>query len=132
MNQTNHKIMPVMMAPQPRPSDRFRLQLWHGGVLAGICVLAAIPAFAAADPARASIGEVLIRWMPLLLKGFVFNVIISVSAMAIGTLTGAALGLGQISLNRWVRNSPGSSRSFFATRRGWYCCSSQCSCCRSN
>jgi len=113
MNQTNHRIMPVIMAPQPRPSDRFQLQLWHGGVLAGICVLAAIPAFAAADPERASIGEILVRWMPLLLKGFVFNVIISISAMAIGTLSGAALGLGQISLNRWVQKFAWIVTQFF-------------------
>jgi len=113
MNQTKHKIMPVMMAPQPRPSDRFSLQPWHGVVLASICVLASIPVFAAGDPARASIGEILIRWMPLLLKGFVFNVIISISAMAIGTLTGAALGLGQISLNRGVQKSTWFVTQFF-------------------
>ena len=44
------------------------------------------------------------RWMPFLLKsGFFFNVLISVLAMAIGTLAGAALGLAQISLHRPVR-----------------------------
>jgi len=42
--------------------------------------------------------------MPFLLsEGFLLNVLISVFAMLIGTLMGAALGLGQISLNKWVR-----------------------------
>lgn len=48
--------------------------------------------------------ETLLRWMPFLLKsGFLFNVLISFFAMMIGTALGAALGLGQISLNPAVR-----------------------------
>ncbi|MDE2791299.1 MAG: amino acid ABC transporter permease [Paracoccaceae bacterium] len=44
------------------------------------------------------------RWMPFLIKsGFLFNVLISVLAMAIGTVAGAMLGLAQISLYRPVR-----------------------------
>jgi len=62
--------------------------------------------------------ETLFRWLPFLIKsGFLFNILISFFAMAIGTVLGAALGLGQISLNpavRWTakfmtqafRNSP--------------------------
>ena len=42
--------------------------------------------------------------MPFLIwSGFFFNVLISVLAMAIGTVVGAALGLAQISLNPVVR-----------------------------
>lgn len=48
--------------------------------------------------------EALWRWMPFLLwSGFFFNVLISVLAMAIGTVAGAALGLGQISPNKALR-----------------------------
>ena len=48
--------------------------------------------------------DALWRWMPFLLwSGFVFNVLISVLAMAIGTIAGAALGLAQISLSRPIR-----------------------------
>ena len=44
------------------------------------------------------------RWMPFLLwSGFLFNVLISVLAMLIGTTAGAALGLAQISPNRPLR-----------------------------
>jgi len=44
------------------------------------------------------------RWAPFLVwSGFFFNVLISVLAMAAGTIAGAALGLAQISLSRPVR-----------------------------
>lgn len=44
------------------------------------------------------------RWSPFLLwSGFFFNVLISVLAMLIGTVFGAALGLGQISPSGWLR-----------------------------
>ena len=46
----------------------------------------------------------LFKWMWLLISsGFLFNVLISFFAMAIGTALGAALGLAQISLNPVVR-----------------------------
>jgi len=113
MNTKPHKILPVMMAPKPRPDDRFRLQRWHGFALLAVLITASIPAFAATDPARASMFEVLQRWMPLLLKGFVFNIIISISAMAIGTMAGAVLGLGQISLSAPVRKVSWLITQFF-------------------
>lgn len=115
MNKQTHKIMPVMMlTPKPRPDDRFQLRPWHGLALIVICIVASIPAaFAATDPDRASMWEILVRWMPLLLKGFIFNVIISISAMALGTLTGAALGLGQVSLNPIVQKFSWITTQFF-------------------
>jgi polar amino acid transport system permease protein len=114
MNTQNHKILPVMMAPRSRPDDRFHLQPWHGAALVTLCFIVTIPAaFAATDPGRASVFETLIRWMPLLLKGFIFNIIISILAMAIGSLAGAALGLGQISLNPYVRKFTWVVTQFF-------------------
>lgn len=48
--------------------------------------------------------DALYRWIPFLIsRGFLFNIIISFLAMAIGTSLGVALGLGQISLNPVVR-----------------------------
>ncbi|WP_200832618.1 amino acid ABC transporter permease [Candidatus Halocynthiibacter alkanivorans] len=113
MNKTNPKIMPVMMAPRARATDPIRLKAWHGAALAAFVVLVSIPAFAQADGARDSVFTALARWMPLLLKGFIFNVVISISAMAIGTLAGAALGLGQISLSSWVRKTSWFVTQFF-------------------
>jgi len=44
------------------------------------------------------------KWLPFLLtKGFFFNVLISLVTMAIGTLAGVVLGLGQISPLRAIR-----------------------------
>ncbi len=44
------------------------------------------------------------KWLPFLLtKGFFFNVLISLVTMAIGTLAGVVLGLGQISPLRVIR-----------------------------
>jgi polar amino acid transport system permease protein len=67
--------------------------------------------------AKASATEVLIRWAPLLLWGFAFNIIISLAAMAVGTVAGLPVGIAQLSdwrPVRWVaravtqlfRNSP--------------------------
>jgi polar amino acid transport system permease protein len=46
---------------------------------------------------KASAGEVLIRWMPLLLWGFTFNILISIAAMAVGTVAGVPVGIAQLS-----------------------------------
>ena len=61
-------------------------------------------AYAQSRYSTAEAFDALWRWMPFLVKsGFFFNVLISLLAMAIGTVAGAALGLGQISLFRPVR-----------------------------
>lgn len=80
---------------------------------------------AANDPARPSIIEVLLKWAPLIGAGFLFNIAVSIASMAIGTLTGTLLGLGQISLSptiakiswfltQFFRNSPWLVLLFFA------------------
>ena len=107
--------LPVMLPPNPRQTAfaKPRLKLWHGLVIVAICLFSTTAAHAASEPARMSVLEILMRWMPLLLKGFVFNLIISISAMAIGTLAGAALGLGQISLHGWIRKIAWIVTQFF-------------------
>ncbi len=52
---------------------------------------------------RASALEVLIRWAPLLLWGFGFNILISIMAMAIGTVAGVPVGIAQLSRFKVVR-----------------------------
>ena len=97
--------LPVMLPAQVKSAGRFsiRLEPWHGLLLLMICISSATVGFAQSGPVKAPIFEVLIRWMPLLLTGFVFNLVISFLAMGIGTAVGAALGLGQISPNPWLR-----------------------------
>jgi len=104
--------LPVMMPVAPRQPEPFlRLSLWHAVPIAALTIIAASLAFAAADDTRLSPLAVLANWIPLLLQGFVFNLAISVSAMALGTVVGAMLGLGQISPIRLM-----SSSSWFVTQ----------------
>lgn len=78
-------------------------------------ILAAGPTVAlAADAARSEPGfSALFKWLPLLLTGFAVDVGISVAAMAIGTLLGALLGIGQISQRGWVRSPAMWTTQFF-------------------
>lgn len=72
-----------------------------------------------------SIITILVKWTPLLFKGFLFNILISFMSMLIGTLAGTVLGLMQISLllpvrvgswavTQFFRNSPWLVLLFFA------------------
>ena len=68
-------------------------------------------------PVKSSASEVLVRWAPLLLWGFGFNIVISLLAMAVGTVAGVPVGIAQLSriaplrvgariLTQLFRNSP--------------------------
>lgn len=118
--------MPVLLAFDKRKQGaKFQLKLWHGIALFGFCMLSSSYVFADNAQERASALSILIKWMPLLLTGFVFNIIISFCAMALGTIVGTVLGLGQISIipavkgSSWVvtqffRNAPWLVLLFFA------------------
>jgi polar amino acid transport system permease protein len=71
-----------------------------------VAVVALWPLTAAAqgrDYTTADAFEALWRWMPFLVfSGFVFTILISFMTMAIGTVLGVFLGLGQISPNRVI------------------------------
>ena len=46
------------------------------------------------------------RWLPfLMLHGFLFNIIISVLTMLVGTIAGIFLGLGQVSPKYWIQRT---------------------------
>lgn len=120
-------ILPVLLPFKSSTDGSFDLRpkLWHGVVLFAVCLLTSTISYAQSAPAKISILDALLRWMPLLLQGFVFNLVISILAMAIGTAAGAALGLGQISPNlalrktcwfvtQFFRNSPWLVLLFFA------------------
>jgi polar amino acid transport system permease protein len=97
---------------------RLELEAWHGFVLFAVflLVMGAAEAQSGGDPDRSPIAT-LIRWIPVILwangNGFVLNLIISFLAMAIGTVAGAALGLGQISIHKPVRVICWSVTQFF-------------------
>jgi polar amino acid transport system permease protein len=86
---------------------------WHGGGIIVLLVLASGVAEAATeDPDRAPIST-LMRWLPLLLKGFSLNLLISFLAMALGTAAGLALGLLQVSIHSPVRAVAWALTQFF-------------------
>jgi polar amino acid transport system permease protein len=66
-----------------------------------------------APAAKPTVLELLVKWTPLLAQGFLFNLAISVGAMALGTVAGALLGLARISLLAPVRGSSWLIMQFF-------------------
>jgi polar amino acid transport system permease protein len=60
-----------------------------------------------------SVFATLIRWTPLIARGFALNLAISFLAMTIGTVAGVALGLARISLMAPVRGSAWITVQFF-------------------
>lgn len=93
--------------------EPFRIKLWHGLALFGFCLLSSNYVFADDAQTQESALGVLLKWMPLLLSGFLFNIIISFCSMALGTIVGTALGLGQISLIPVVKSSSWWVTQFF-------------------
>ncbi len=106
--------LPVMLPVKPRAREPFSgLKPWHVFPIALLAIIVPWLAFAQSDGESHTPFAVLLNWAPLLLKGFVFNLVISVSAMALGTVVGAILGLGQISLFAVTRGSSWFVTQFF-------------------
>lgn len=57
--------------------------------------------------------QTLFKWTPFILEGFALNILISIFAMALGTIAGAALGLMQVSLLLPVRQGSWLVTQFF-------------------
>jgi polar amino acid transport system permease protein len=83
----------------PQDGQAARLRPAHLWLLSGLA-LVAVPAWAQGGAAALSPLEVVIKWAPLLLTGFAFNVAISLMAMAIGTVAGIGLGLAMMAEGR--------------------------------
>src|SRR4051812_35799148 len=65
----------------------------HGFLLVAALALAVFIGEAEAGPGVPSISATLIKWTPLLARGFALNIAMSMLAMAIGTVAGLAVGL---------------------------------------
>lgn len=134
MTRVNPPSFPVLLTPtrpafEPLPSlvsmlrsRALAITLVCGFVLS--CGISAALSAGEAQP-RPSILDVLLKWAPLIGGGFLFNIAVSIASMAIGTLSGVLLGLGQISpsrstakiswfLTQFFRNSPWLVLLFFA------------------
>jgi polar amino acid transport system permease protein len=106
--------LPVMKPFRPRePEPLAGLRPRHIVLIALLAVFGPSLAFAQAGVPLLTPFAVLVDWMPLLLKGFIFNLAISFLAMALGTALGTLLGLGQISLSRVTRGVSWFLTQFF-------------------
>ena len=96
-----------------RGAARFTLTPAHGVILTA-CFIASIGiAEAQVQAGHPGVLATLWKWMPLIMKGFVFNIAISFLAMAIGTFFGTFLGLAQIALFRPLRGGAWFATHFF-------------------
>jgi polar amino acid transport system permease protein len=85
----------------------------HGVVLLAVFAIACGVAQAQAGAGQPSVLATLWKWLPVLLRGFVFNLAISAMAMSTGTLAGLVLGYAQISQVKAVRGVAAFVTHFF-------------------
>jgi polar amino acid transport system permease protein len=78
-------------------------------ILAGSIAVAQVQAPAA----QPSVLSLLVKWTPLLAQGFVFNLLISFGAMALGTAAGLLLGMARISPAPTLRGGSWLIMQFF-------------------
>lgn len=112
--------LPERLRRQPIGSFTWpRLSLWHGVALTLFILLSGTVAQAAnPDPAQQGIFALLLRWTPLLLRGFGLNILISFLSMAMGTILGVVLGLSLISPTRAI-NAPAWAITQFFRNAPW-------------
>jgi len=102
--QTLPVLKPFRLAAPPS-LRQFRLSARHGVLIALALCFAIGIGDAAAAPAAPSILATLLKWTPLLAKGFALDLAMSFLSMGIGTVAGVAVGLGLISLSAPVRGA---------------------------
>jgi len=116
--------LPVLLPPAARlahsaAAERaagtfsLRLQPVHGVMALVLFLVGYAVAEAQAKAGDPSVLATIWKWMPLLLRGFLFNLAISAIAMALGTVAGMLLGFAQISLLAPVRKGAWFATHFF-------------------
>jgi polar amino acid transport system permease protein len=111
-------MLPLRLGAQtPWTSDRSSggslFTLRTGIVLLAILVASVATAQVQARDASASVFDLLVKWTPLLAKGFGYNLLISALAMLMGTVAGLLLGFARISLMPTVRGTSWVVVQFF-------------------
>ena len=109
-------VLPPLALPRAngdRSSGAVLFSARTGVALLAVFLISVAVAQVEAPSAKATVPELLVKWTPLLAKGFVFNLLISVCAMAVGTIAGVLLGLARISLLRPVRGTSWIVVQFF-------------------
>lgn len=110
--------MKVLLTPRVEGfgGSRWLKPLASTRMLAGLALVflaSAAWAQAAAPAAQASVPSVLIKWAPLIFQGFLFNLLVSVGTMALGTVLGVFLGLAQVSPYAPLRRAAWAVTQFF-------------------
>jgi len=121
----DNKVFPVLLPASERLARRVADERRYGlpmlrldgrGLLACIalfCLWAGVAEAQAQAAGLESVISIILKWMPLISRGFALNVAISFIAMGIGTLLGLFLGLAQISLLPPIRTGSWALTQFF-------------------
>jgi polar amino acid transport system permease protein len=107
---------PALARPATEPGFGDPRRLFTPGTAVGLAAAFLVSALineAAAAPAAPGVLATLWKWAPLIFQGFLFNLLVSILSMAIGTAAGTALGLAQISLLPPVRGASWFTTQFF-------------------
>ena len=107
---------PSAAGPDPMMTVRWLASLppWSPVAILGLALIWPTVTLAQTEMSAAEAWSVLLKWVPFIVgSGFIFTVLISVLAMAIGTFLGAALGLAQISPNHLTRGTAWSVTQLF-------------------
>ncbi len=95
----------VLLPPRPEPTaPRLLAQTWLlAALVLALCAGTAWAQAVAQQTGRPGALAIMLRWAPLITSGFLLNVMVSVLAMALGTLLGLPLGLSLIARTRPLR-----------------------------
>jgi polar amino acid transport system permease protein len=93
----------TMSAPGERSAFAGVLSTRTGIALAAVLIASGALAQLQTEPEKPGVIALLVKWTPLLAQGFLFNLLISVCAMAAGTVAGVLLGFARLSLRKPVR-----------------------------
>ncbi len=89
-------VLPVLLPFRFRASRSNIRVPWIGAVLFCASWMVMSSAWARTGEVRLSLLGVVVKWAPLLLKGFAFNIAISLIAMLLGSVAGLGLGLAMM------------------------------------
>lgn len=97
----------------PHGIPRLTIDLKLIVIVAALLALATTASAATTAPGQRTALEVIATWWPLLLTGFLYNLLISAAAMALGTVAGVPLGILQTSQFAPLRNTAWLITQFF-------------------
>jgi polar amino acid transport system permease protein len=117
LGPTDLPVLKPFRAPLPiAPSGLAAPALLGGVTLVGFVILFGA-SLALAQVMTRPVGEsavtVLLRWVPLIFQGFLFNILISFLSMALGSAVGVLIGIAQVSLLAPLRKTAWALTQFF-------------------